>query len=61
MEIEDPSNRSLSVLEDYHVELDDEVAPIPVLSEAEMSFEAPSISIHADTLQTTQINENAEP
>lgn len=61
MEIEDPSNRSLSVLEDYHVELDDEVAPIPVLSEAEVSFEAPSISIHADTLQTTQINENAEP
>lgn len=61
MEIEDPSNRSLSVLEDYHVELDDEVAPIPVLSEAEVSFEAPNMSIQTDPLQSTQSLENAEP
>lgn len=61
MEIEDSSNRSLSVLEDYHVELDDEVAPIPVLSEAEVSIEAANPSLPADPLQTTQIVENAEP
>ena len=60
MELEEPSNRSLSVLEDYHVELDDEIAPIPVQSEAEVSFEAPDMSVQAEPLPSTQTNENAE-